>query len=78
MPLYEYVCRHCELKFEKLVRRWGDSVACPECASDGVEKQLSTFAVAGTSVGSSDLSCGMPSGGCGASACGGGSCGLPN
>jgi putative FmdB family regulatory protein len=77
MPLYEYVCQGCELKFETLVKRWGDPVSCPGCRGESVEKQLSTFAVAGPSP-REDSSCAMPSGGCGASACGGGACGLPN
>jgi putative FmdB family regulatory protein len=76
MPIYEYVCRGCAQKFEKLVRRWGDEVSCPACASDSVEKQLSTFAVSSASGPASFEGCGMPAGGCGAPACGGGSCGM--
>lgn len=78
MPLYEYVCQGCSSKFEKLVNRWGDAVSCPACASDSVEKQLSTFAVASSSSASGMEACGMPSGGCGAGACGSSACGLPN
>jgi putative FmdB family regulatory protein len=68
MPLYEYVCRECEGRFESYVRSWSDPVACPACASDAVEKQLSTFAFTGTSGGFS----GGAGGGCG---CGRGGCG---
>jgi putative FmdB family regulatory protein len=46
MPLYEYECRNCEERFDKLVS--GNpppgSVRCPECGSDQVAKQFSTFA----------------------------------
>jgi putative FmdB family regulatory protein len=44
MPLYEYICRSCEHRFEALVQR-GAAVACPRCRSARLERQLSTFAV---------------------------------
>jgi putative FmdB family regulatory protein len=67
MPLYEYRCSHCDARFEKLVRSWSEAVACPDCASTEVEKQLSTFAFAGAaaSAGSSGGGCGCGRGGCG-------------
>ena len=46
MPLYEYQCDDCRTGFEKLVRSWGEDVACPACSSKAVSKQLSTFAMA--------------------------------
>jgi putative FmdB family regulatory protein len=67
MPLYEYRCSDCETSFEKLVRSWTEEVSCPSCASALVEKQLSTFAFAGT-----EGSSGPRGGGCG---CGRGGCG---
>jgi putative FmdB family regulatory protein len=76
MPLYEYVCGDCAAAFETLVRRWGDAVACPRCASGAVEKQLSSFAVASASPSLPAEGCGLPQGGCGAPVCGGGACGL--
>jgi putative FmdB family regulatory protein len=60
MPVYEYVCRACGRRFERYVRTFTEQVACPQCAGE-VEKQLSTFAMAGTS-----------SGGGGGACCGGG------
>ena len=84
MPLYEYVCTGCRTRFEKLVRRFGDEVACPSCASAAVDKQLSVFAV-GSSTPSFE---GCGAGACeagpcaalgsdgGAGPCGGGACGL--
>jgi putative FmdB family regulatory protein len=68
MPLYEYVCASCQRKFEQYVRAWGEEVACPVCAGRDVEKQLSTFAFAGTD----GLRAGGGGGGCG---CGRGGCG---
>ena len=62
MPLYEYACPGCGKRFEKLVRRFGDEVACPACAATDVEKQLSVFAVATAAPASAFA-------GCGAAAC---------
>lgn len=64
MPVYEYVCLDCQRRFERYVRGWSEPVTCPACAGARVEKQLSTFAMAG----------GEPrrGGGCG---CGRGGCG---
>jgi putative FmdB family regulatory protein len=65
MPLYEYVCSECRARFERYVRAWGESVACPSCSSDAVEKQLSSFAMGSQAKGAG------PSGGTGAACCGG-------
>ncbi len=78
MPIYEYVCESCETRFEKLVRRFGDSVACPSCASGEVDRQLSVFAVAVSASAPANCATGAcsPESGCGQGACGGGACGL--
>ena len=82
MPIYEYVCSGCQLRFEKLVRRFGDDVVCPSCASGAVDRQLSVFAVAVHAPQPAFAGCGQgacaPEGGCGQGACGGGGCGMPN
>jgi len=86
MPLYEYVCTGCRKRFEKLVRRFGDEVACPSCASAEVEKQLSVFAVGsatpsfeGCGTGACEAGpCGAMGGGGIGGPCGGGACGLPS
>ena len=46
MPLYEYRCRECAALFEVLqgMGEGSDGLSCPQCCSDGVERQLSTFA----------------------------------
>ncbi|HZU25165.1 MAG TPA: zinc ribbon domain-containing protein [Bryobacteraceae bacterium] len=44
MPIFEYRCDDCGTKFEKLVRRGGESVACPSCGESHVKTELSTFA----------------------------------
>jgi putative FmdB family regulatory protein len=80
MPIYEYACPGCGKRFEKLVRRFGEAVACPTCARADVEKQLSVFAVA-TASPSPAVTCGAGAcgeGDCAAGPCGGGACGLPS
>jgi len=78
MPIYEYVCSSCAVRFEKLVQRWGEGVSCPSCLSGAVEKQLSSFAVGSRAASASFEGCGREDGGCGAPACGAGACGLPS
>jgi len=65
MPVYEYRCEPCDMRFERYVRTFAEPVTCPQCAGAGVEKLLSTFAVSGASPQNAPSSGG---GGC----CGGG------
>ena len=44
MPIYEYVCKQCDKRFEQLVRA-STTVECPSCKSTSLEKQLSVFAM---------------------------------
>ena len=43
MPIYEYRCRGCEKEFEKLVIRSSQTIVCPHCESEEVERVLSVF-----------------------------------
>ena len=44
MPLFEYECKKCGKKFEKLVFSSDkDKVVCPKCGSDETKKLLSFF-----------------------------------
>ena len=49
MPIYEYECRGCEHRFEKLIRPSSDGrgeiVVCPACQSADLPRLLSPFAV---------------------------------
>jgi putative FmdB family regulatory protein len=47
VPIYEYTCKSCEAKFEKLIRTMagGEKVDCPKCGSTKTVRALSTFAV---------------------------------
>ena len=67
MPIYEYNCRKCESKFEKLVKNAAnaDDVICPECGSKDTAKALSVFAA----VASAPVKSSTPKGMCGR--CGG-------
>ena len=44
MPLYEYDCLKCGQRFEVLVRG-PQTIACPSCGNEGVERVISSFAV---------------------------------
>jgi len=44
MPLYDFRCRSCGDEFERLVRK-GETVECPSCRGQDVERLLSTFAL---------------------------------
>lgn len=45
MPLYEYRCAGCGHQFEQLVMNASQTIACPSCAGETVERLLSMFAV---------------------------------
>jgi putative FmdB family regulatory protein len=48
MPIYEYACKSCQARFEKLQRSAGGNDAtapCPKCGSKQTERTLSVFAV---------------------------------
>lgn len=67
MPIFEYLCKKCDHRFEAIVNG-STVVACPSCASQRLEKQLSVFATGGKD--QADASRQMPAGPCG-------SCGDP-
>jgi putative FmdB family regulatory protein len=48
MPIFEYRCRECGARFEKIVRSDRDTVICERCAGSKLERLLSVFAVSGT------------------------------
>jgi putative FmdB family regulatory protein len=73
MPVYEYLCPDCGQAFERYVQRWSEAVACPSCAGLRVEKQLSTFSMAGGGGAAAGSAPAGPRGGGGC--CGGGGCG---
>lgn len=65
MPIFEYQCRDCGKSFEHLASSWQSRVTCKHCSSPRVERQISVFAVAGSSesgkkVESGPCPCGAP------------------
>ena len=65
MPIFEYECRECGAKFERIVGPSAAKVACKQCASADVHQLLSVFAVAGPSTAATSAEPG-PCGACGA------------
>jgi len=47
MPIFEYVCRECNHRFELLLYGSAEA-ACPQCQATKLEKQLSAFGVGAT------------------------------
>ncbi|MDP2856537.1 MAG: zinc ribbon domain-containing protein [Bacillota bacterium] len=43
MPIFEYKCRTCKTKFERLVGHNGEKITCPDCRSPDVTKLFSAF-----------------------------------
>ncbi len=44
MPIYEYRCKSCGKKFEKLIRG-SEKVKCPGCGKGSLDKLFSVFGV---------------------------------
>ena len=46
MPIYEYECGKCNIRFSTLVRGWNEttSTACPQCGSNENKRVISSFA----------------------------------
>ncbi len=72
MPIFEYNCNHCQQNFEALVYSKEESIQCPHCGSQSIQKQLSTFGVnMGNTTPCGGKGCGLPQmpAGCGEGAC---------
>ncbi len=79
MPIFEYLCKNCNTKYEILHKSSAnlEKVVCPECHSKDSKKLLSTFS---SSIGNSPNyssgencatgNCGLLSGGCASGMCG--------
>ncbi|MFH1807458.1 MAG: zinc ribbon domain-containing protein [Pseudomonadota bacterium] len=74
MPIYEFVCRGCHVEFEELVFHRDESVSCPHCAAETVERKLSAFAIHGQRADGSPVSASSGCSGGDCSGCSPGSC----
>lgn len=64
MPIFEYVCSDCKHEFEVLVQG-SQQAKCPACHGARLEKQLSVFAVSGSSAAAKFDAAPSPCGHCG-------------
>ena len=64
MPLYEFICEHCQQTIEQLckVGETGQELVCPFCDERGLKRKLSPFSAPGT--GGQDKCSGCPGGSC--------------
>lgn len=69
MPVFEYICRCCDSKFDTLVMSSDEKVNCCDCGSEDIEKQFSSFASHNDSDSFGSDTDSMPTGG---GCCGGG------
>lgn len=69
MPMFEYLCKTCDRRFEVLVNGGNAQPRCPDCNSRKLEQQFSAFAVGTTKgkgrFGKSASSGSVARGGCG-------------
>ena len=65
MPIFEYSCQDCGARFEKLVRRAGETagIACPSCGESRLRQELSVFAAHANGAPKAEMPAG-PCGGC--------------
>ena len=75
MPIYEYLCPHCDVKFDLLrpFSRADEPAACPECGGEDTQRAISMFAsFSKSSDGStSSVAGGSSCAGCAATSCAG-------
>jgi len=65
MPLFEFICKKCGKKFEQIVFSVNkEEIKCPECKSNEIEKQFSTFSSNTSDTQHSDCSAKQSSGCC--------------
>lgn len=62
MPIYEYSCRECNCEFESLLLNTEEkeSVRCPRCGGDRIERLPSCFASTSGESGTLKSGCGSP------------------
>lgn len=78
MPIYEYVCRECDVKFSQLrpMSQADKPATCTKCGSSTTSRAISLFSA--ISKGSNGERRCVSGGGGGCGSCGGGHCGTCN
>ena len=67
MPLFNYICRDCNSRFQLLKGVTAEEAEdkCPECGSSNIKRLMSNFSISGGSAGDSGDSCPTcPTGSC--------------
>ncbi len=72
MPIFEFTCKSCKKNFEELVLKADESITCPDCSSQDIEKLISSCRH--SSIGNNFSSSQKLSSGSGCSGCSGGNC----
>ncbi len=49
MPIFEFSCLQCGLRFEKIQKKDSKLPDCPSCGSDEIKKEMSSFSPASSS-----------------------------
>ncbi len=78
MPIYEYRCVKCDVRFEALVRPGRDDAECPRCGGTRLSREMSTFAArsaGGNDSAAEQAACSNGLAGSSAGVCCGGGCG---
>ena len=59
MPLFEYECQECRLRFEllRMTKEEENDLRCPQCGAADIVKLLSSFSSRSNSGGSQPTSC---------------------
>jgi putative FmdB family regulatory protein len=55
MPIYEYLCKACRHRFERLILSPANAPKCPACESEDLERLISTCAVHSESASQANL-----------------------
>jgi putative FmdB family regulatory protein len=69
MPVFEYRCKKCGEKFEKLVMNKSEKIVCSKCGSEDLEKLFSTFGFSSGNKFKSSVSSGSSCSSCSLTSC---------
>ncbi|HBC76592.1 MAG: hypothetical protein A2008_07895 [Candidatus Wallbacteria bacterium GWC2_49_35] len=70
MPIFEFVCKKCGGRFEKIQMKSAPNPECPECGAGETDKLISNFGFVGSGGGKSSAQIGHSCGSCSSHNCG--------